>query len=225
MNKKYKKTYLSLLTHFEKETKNKKKAYCIHVPHIGKNYNNSREILLIGRALNGTEETNAKFIPESHNSKNVLEYNNKTQSTDWLKDYNKSSFFRICKKYLLKKGYSELDWFDNIIWSNLMKISPAKKGNPTDKEWEIQKEGCIELFKQEIILYSPKLILMLTDYEWAYDFIESLGINPEKTAITSRYKYIKGKYHYNNSTILIYERPERKNENNFVNSILKMYKQ
>ena len=225
ITKKYNKEFLTMLTNFEKIIGDKGKKYCIHVPHIGEKYFKTKELLLIGRAHNGIDlsDEEAIFVPEKHNSKNVFNHEIDDTSTSWLKDYKITScFFRICKKYLLKKGYDKSDWADNFVWSNIMKISPAKGGNPTDKEWKIQLEGCKKLFKQEIDYFSPKLVLMLTDFNWAYDFIKSLEINPDKTEITNRHKFIKGKYFYNDSTILVFERPEGKEEEKFVKKIIEM---
>ena len=162
-------------------------------------------------------------VKKDFESKNKTYEENIDKLIEMYKDYKITScFFRICKKYLLKKGYDKSDWADNFVWSNIMKISPAKGGNPTDKEWKIQLEGCKKLFKQEIDYFSPKLVLMLTDFNWAYDFIKSLEINPDKTEITNRHKFIKGKYFYNDSTILVFERPEGKEEEKFVKKIIEM---
>lgn len=218
----YRETLINGVISFCNQISSKKK-YCIHIPHQGNKYFKNKELLVIGRAQNGVSSNKATFTSKKflENSENIYYYLANNRSLDWMNEYNKSSFIRIIRNYLLQKNSTYEDWYNYFVWSNLMKVSPATKGNPTNKEWEIQKTFCMELFKKEIDFYKPKLILMMTDFNWAYDFLEFLKINPNATEITNRNKYIKGLYTYKQSQIMIFERPEGKNEEKYVNTIYK----
>lgn len=63
-------------------------------------------------------------------------------------------------------------WFENIIWTNLFKISPRLGGNPSAKLQKLQECICIKLLKEEIEFFRPTHILFLTGYDWFEPFLK-----------------------------------------------------
>jgi hypothetical protein len=68
-----------------------------------------------------------------------------------------------------------------LIWSNLYKVAPVKKGNPSTRLIRAQRDLCIRLLKEEVTTYAPRRILFLTGYSWAKPF---LSIIDKSSAIT-----------------------------------------
>jgi hypothetical protein len=97
-----------------------------------------------------------------------------------------------------------------FTWTNLMKIAPFVGGNPTESEFQYQVDICKKILKYEIDTLKPKnLIIMsgaITNYNnWAYDFIEELGLSPEYKISKN---LITGVYDYKKSRIITTIRPE-----------------
>jgi hypothetical protein len=223
VNKKIEDILVDLLKSYGKRVKRPNKKFALHVPHRGSSYDKTK-FLVIGRALNGANQS----LSENYMVKNahsIVSSRFRTASLDWLESFNRSPFFNVTKDVVtLKYNLDEKDWYEHFTWSNLMKISPAMKGNPTDREFSLQLEYCKKLFKLELDTLQPKNVLMLTDFEWAYDFIEGLGLDPDDTPISSRRKYIRGKYKYRKTNIIVFKRPERETRSLFVQAILKEIK-
>lgn len=218
MNEKYKLQLADLLKYYGKRVKRPGKKYAIHVPHVGSTFPKTR-LMLVGRALNGT------FAPVSENymSKNsgsIVDSRFQTASLDWLKDFRKSRFFDVTRNAMMSSyGLSEEEWFEHFTWSNLMKISPAIRGNPTDREYAIQLGHCLELFKMEIDILRPRNVLLLTDSDWSYEFLEYLKIDPEEAQVSRKYRFLRAKGIYKKSNILVFKRPEGENSEKFSKSI------
>ena len=148
--------------------------------------------------------------------------------------YSKSSFWRLIKKILEASGTSEKDnWYDDkeewnqqIAWSNLYKIAPRKKGNPSHKLMAENMREHIDIIKKEIELYRPGKILFVTDDGYYLEpesgkqasFISEFGL--KKVSESDRNEFVKMTGTFGNAKIVVSVRPERKNTSVMANEII-----
>lgn len=149
------------------------------------------ELMVVGRAVNGwdkgvlPEDLARDAVTECY-SHAVLNSVNGDGSCPmkWVIDYwgneggdyntKRSAFWRVIRAVLARLEMADLkedSWSSHLVWSNLYKIAPAEGGNPSNKLCEIQLAGCRELFKLELITYTPRRLLLLTGTEWAEPFL------------------------------------------------------
>lgn len=64
-------------------------------------------------------------------------------------------------------------WFENIVWSNLYKVSPHNEGNPSGDLQSQERKACIDLLKAEIEYFRPTHIFFATQRDhWFSYFTE-----------------------------------------------------
>jgi len=212
--------YFELLEEFEKAMSiNNNVDYSLIYPSIGLKFHETG-LVICGRATNGYyNEWKIKNIIKE--KKKIISMAKKDALNPWtteqIEDYvSTKPFFRITKKILInyykvpKESYA-----DYFAWSNLMKIAPSKGGNPNDKEYNAQIKLAKKIFKAEIDEYNPRNIVLMSgkitdDTNWAYDFIEELGLKPK---IKSSGKIIESVYNYKKTKIITMIRPEIKQKN------------
>lgn len=124
----------------------------------------------------------------------------------------------ISSYYNFNKGYDfGWNWSKKMVWSNLYKIAPIK-GNPNDQLKNAQFEFNAELFKKEIEEINPKFSIVLTNQKWFDPFQKYFELTNvferESEVITSVYKY-------NNTKIIVTNRPFQGNSDLYVEEILK----
>ena len=183
----------------------------------GKYYSsNSRRLLLIGRATNGwgsaeTVKSEASFIDE------VIKQTNESDGFAWIENQNgilripgntgyslsRSSFWNYARNiWMLLPGDVQNSpvWMDNIAWTNLYKLAPVAKGNPSRVMIEKQVSACVDILWEEIKLLNV---------------IES----EEKNHLSGRRKnqvYVEGTGVYNNIPVVVTCRPELRSKEKFV---------
>ncbi len=188
---------------------------CMTIASTYANINNTPKIMIVGRALNGwdtIQETNfedfyKKLVEEfrtNNENKNALNrLYNKAYKRNEKNKYNsaRSAFWRVVRQISEKH-------VDNIVWTNLYKVSPKKGGNPSEKLKEYQFIACKKLLDLEIEYYNPQVVIFITN-KWADKFIE----NP---IIIQNYrsdfvKYI-GYFGNKNNKFIVTVRPEGQKE-------------
>lgn len=174
---------------------------------VGEKYN-ELSLMICGRAPNGTDCSYNKAVLSKKYDEIINIIDREIKEMDWMQ-YTNSPFLNIAKSIVIEHyGKKEENWYQYIMWTNLMKISPSSGGNPNNNDWFIQKDDCMKLFKLEIDTFKPKNIIMMTGFDWAFEFIESLGIDPNITLDTKYDRIAVGKYIYNNSNVIVLKRPE-----------------
>ncbi len=222
----YEKIIEELLEDFSKPSNiSEKKTFSLLYPIIGEHYE-ATKLLVYGRATNGWEWCGMggwKLREIKTNNKRIIRDAKIMSSENWKRDEVKlqSAFWRLIINilnniYRIPDNNSILKHF---TWSNLMKIAPSKEGNPTNSEWRAQLPKCKELFKLEIDTLKPKVVLLITGFEWAFDFISNLDIDPNKSGYSDA-DFIKGVYEYNSSTIIVVDRPEFKIKDSVLQTII-----
>ncbi len=170
--------------------------YTLFYPVIGKDYNQNKNLLVVGQATNGWQPVFSlndvriklsNIVEESQNysaqegDKCPLEWINK----EWPnKDYSlfRSFFWNITYK-LVKQFYNKNDqnWNNMIAWSNLMKIAPSTGSNPSDFEIDSQINYASKLFVKELEDLQPKNVLVMTNLKkWAEPVLENAKIKFER---------------------------------------------
>ena len=147
-----------------------------------------------------------------------------------------SPFWRVAHRvWQSLSGFDCERWVDNIAWSNLYKIAPAKTGNPTVAMCKRQLTACQEILKHELEFYKPTHILVITGWRgWFCDDVYNfsnlfsncryIGSNSEDRAI-----YVEGVAQFalmdgTSVPAIITCRPEFRNEDLFVEQSLQAFR-
>lgn len=205
----------------------------------GKYYtSNSLRLLLVGRATNGwgsieTVQSETSFLNE------VCTQINESDGFSWIENQNKvlrikgntryslsrSSFWNYAKDIwmeLLGGVQNGPVWMNNIAWTNLYKLAPVEKGNPSAAMKEKQSSACVEILHEEIKLLNPTHILIMSGYDWFRPFegiFQNVIESEEKNHISGRQKnqvYVEGVGDYNDIPVVITCRPELRSKDKFV---------
>ncbi len=205
---------------------NKNKLYSLLFPVVGSKYKQGG-MMICGRSTNGWcwDDFKPWKLNQINNKNKIIHDSIKASQTEWSEhEFNKrSTFWKVARYHTLKTNneiIDDLHWSKHFVWSNLMKIAPAIRGNPTNMEFNSQVDICTDIIKYEIDFYSPKNLLFITDFDWSFDFISKLGFDPNKANYT---KYTRGNYHYNKKTnIIVTVRPEFKSLEKFNKDVEKL---
>lgn len=153
------------------------------------------ELMLVGRALNGgscraclddigTPAGRAAVVASAfHDAAGATK-----DPMQWVLDcwgargtlYNtrRSQFWRTAKSCVERLGLvgDPAAWPFVISWSDLYKVSPAKRGNPPATLMRAQRASCVQILRAEIDHWKPKRILFLTGINWARPFLAALPL-------------------------------------------------
>jgi len=83
------------------------------------------------------------------------------------------------KRFAEHSGYLEPHWPSTLAWTNLMRVSPQRGGNPPDWSYYAQLPHAAALLMREILILKPSVAVFLTGGNWFDPFakIESrLGL-------------------------------------------------
>ena len=148
--------------------------------------NESEGILFYGRANNSwitsSNNVNELFAEESEDC--IFALDNQMQ---WMEDVETESGYRPSSSALIRMirnvatEYHE-EWSSHVACSNIYKIAPWKGGNPSDSLCYTELDDCVKIMQAEISFLSPRVVVMLTGYNWAKDFLAPMngGQEPER---------------------------------------------
>lgn len=125
----------------------------------------------------------------------------------------------ICDYYNIDRN--SWDWSKKLVWSNLYKIAPDK-ANPDYDERNMQQPLSSDLVRKEIEEVHPKYCIVLTNDYWWEPFRETLRttILQKSSLLTEIVSYEK----YNQTEIIVTNRPRMGDSDLFVNQILQLIK-
>jgi hypothetical protein len=213
------------------------KDYSLFYPSCGSKDLKEIQFLIFGQATNGWTPTFKADNLRDGIFKEAIEFSNTTDEgeycpLDWInkrwssdKLYQKFFFnvmYKLANRYN-NRGNDDESWCKNVVWSNLMKISPAAGGNPYGEEWSCQFEGAKKLFTQEIEEIRPKFAIVLTNWDWAENFV----LNNEGFFIYEKHQgeFIQAQGTYKDSTkIIVTRRPPVGNNEQCVDEIIQLIK-
>jgi len=226
--KQFKDLYINLVDNIPKKLKN---DLCVFFPQIGKNYHeikDSQKILFIGKSVNSwiTNGLNIEKLFESNNEERIV---NRDDEIYWVErndnpDYNSnnSAFWRLIKS-VTKRYFKVDDWYKNIAWTNLYKVSSWKGGNPSAYLRKIQTKMCINILNKEIEYFNPKYIIFLTSY-WETFYLKSIGYNNKNNESIKWDKYKTYYQKYNGRIFILSQHPQGKKEEPHIKAISEILK-
>lgn len=155
------------------------------------------ELVIVGRSVNGWE--NPGWYPEEIYEQEVrLEITRRLFEESggdgshcpmsWVADAwyrpqgwnaKRSAFWRVIRYVIGRLRIANVDgeiWASHLAWTNLYKISPAYRGNPSSRLCHIQLELCKELLNLELKEFKPQRLLLLTGIGWARPFLDSWAL-------------------------------------------------
>lgn len=192
----------------------------------------NKGIFFVGRAVNGWLQKEEKTFD------NLIKYRMKFWQEPHQGKKTKSQFIRVAKNICLDiyraddNTKTNKEWYTNIAWSNLYKVAPEDKGNPSKELKEKYKNKCITIFEKEIEVLSPKIVVLLTGWTWAKPFLLHLN-NKEKldeSQILEKKIWDENKKYYAKAIkikdiiYILSEHPQGKLEDQHVKTILELIK-
>jgi hypothetical protein len=185
------------------------------------------KILFVGKCVNGCD----KKITLDLNIDELFKEIKNDEQLRWVEDNkikryntNKSAFWRLIKA-ISKTNLKEGEWYDNIAWTNLYKISPSKSGNPTAYWKKEQREKCKKILTKEIECFAPKYVIFLTS-GWESCFLEQIEkFNNKKWSEYKWNKYVTKYKEIDNRYFILSEHPQGKLEEPHVKAIVEILKE
>lgn len=223
--------YLELLDKLKASRyKNRTQSLCCFNAKKGSEYNNN--LMVVGRAVNGwCNEFKLCDLDTVSMVEQIFNQHDSTCPLQWVEDSwgrrdgystKSSAFWRVIKdiSQRLNKLESCTGWANKIVWSNLYKIAPSNKGNPSESLSNEQFSLCNELLFTEIKEYQPKVILFFAGLNWFNGFLnDSIYLEKgEDSALVEAH----GSLDIDNKKIIIIvaKHPQGKPEANMVNEIM-----
>lgn len=246
--------YKKLYDMFSKKESLSNLSYFVAVK--GERYdNNKTKLMLIGRAPNGWEKFDSIKDGNAFAERVEQEFQSTGRCTKdpqagknhgWIENRNgvlysgnycvsSSPFWRYSKEIWEKLQPSDSSsdgpvWMENIVWSNLYKISPAAGGNPDNNLMDLQRRACIEILEKEIAACEPTHILIMSGYDWFKPFIsvfQNTQENREKNVARGKDKnnvFVEGYATYKGAKVVIACRPDFREKKDYVAAVLDCFR-
>lgn len=212
----------------------KEQTQCVFCMQWGEDFpkQKGKGVLFVGRAVNGWTERgslDSLFYSEIESERAFA----KNDQMSWVENqwqdssiYNTagSAFWRIIKKSCVTY-YSP--WYSKIAWTNLCKLSPLT-GNPSNAFFNRQFDSSSKIFEKEIEILSPGLVVLVTGMNWADCYLSYLNGNEFPIAIKEDTFEEKNKvilYQIKGVIFALFERPEGKREDGFINKLKELIEQ
>ena len=207
-------------------------------PMVGRLYEPGKGVMVIGRATNGWPTQLNLRDHYHHPGKAVTEARQlaKTDQMDWAKAWwtgNRPTFAPATAKYPIRKsafwqvsrelvaahdGVTTDEWPLHLAWSNLYKIAPAEKGNPTGGEMGRQEAlGAVELLRRELECLRPAIAVMMVGWDWLLPFAKELDIARVAGDI------VVGSGEFGGTRMIVTARPEGRKRDGFVSSAVREF--
>ena len=172
------------------QAKRQRNNLCAFWPLIGTEFRPSEGILAVGRAVNGWRSGSFLIedlrLPEKRHD--VLDRASGYRGDlGWVAEregdsgYNtrRSQFWMVLKEVVARRTGQPLSssWSQQLAWTNLYKVAPSQKGNPTLGLRRVQREPGSELLRHEITTLKPRAVVFLTGLGWARHFLDLLDVD------------------------------------------------
>lgn len=154
---------------------------------------------------------NYKLLPKSEQVFGKRCYNRKGESFFWSLIYKTVNDF-------LEVPRNSFEWANKVVWSNLYKINDESKGNPKSSVRKAHFDSALKLVKLELDEIQPKYCIVATNEPWWKPFGEYL--NTDHLEFDKEFSpEIQSVQKYNETLILVCERPFRGDAESHVNKI------
>lgn len=124
-------------------------------------------LLYVGKAERASNEPNVSPYRDGFDENPTLEYCRKG-TRDFLDEIRagtyKSAFWRFARQLgQAAAGQEKVDDLQNVVWTNICKLTDLHRGNPSGKLLAVQTELAIETLQEEIRAYDPHFVIFLSD--------------------------------------------------------------
>ncbi len=188
-------------------------------------------ILFVGRAINGSNQR-GKYLDQLEVAIQPQNCNNlKWVEEDMQKkgsNCRRSAFWRVIRG-VAKEIYGD-SWFEHVAWSDLYKVAPSKGGNPNKRLKGLQKGKCQEILAQEIMMLSPRIVILFVG-NWIDNFLFLLNSHQPTKSIANTVVWGHGRkstreykvkvYYIDRCVFILTEHPQGKNEANHITALVK----
>lgn len=151
---------------------------CFHWPMRAPSY--SGRLLVVGQALNEwmVDGPTCSLVDPSRRKAVLAKTRATSESASawswmWPEPWSRP-FWRLVRGVM---RHQDLD-LDEIAWSNLAKVAPARGGNPWGKLLDAQHEIGGELLRREVRELDPDLVLVLSGRRYLEPFLRGAGLSP-----------------------------------------------
>jgi hypothetical protein len=206
-----------------------KQKYCLFYPMIGKNYYDTRELIVYGQCVTDWKPT-FKLTQKTKEIEAIVkkaqEYATVSRGCplDWVNKYwikqnlYRSFFWNITYKLVMERyGRTEDDWNHIITYSNLVKIAPVTDDTMSHEVFQAQIFNSAHLFKEELSILQPKNVLLITNlHNWAEPVLRTAGI---KFEVHSGDGYVEATSAYRGSRIIVAKKPFTADHRKFLDEV------
>ncbi len=167
------------------------RVWTVFWPMIGHGYD--RELLIVGRALNGgsvrwdaNEQVSVEEIATLAAAARHASEGDGSDPMDWITRFDgnrtsystrSSAFWRVARRVRNGLLGESDDWPSALAWTNLVKVAPWGHGNPGGKALDIQRELGPALLGREIAELKPRRILVMAGRWWFEPFAAALDLS------------------------------------------------
>ncbi len=157
------------------------KEYCTFCAQWGRMYQKGG-MLFVGRAVNDWKTTcrDVELLFKEGDENQIFAREDQMRWVEnKVKDKNKkvcsdSAFLRVVRAVSQRILGIGDGWYDHIAYSNLYKLAPDCS-NPSNSLCLKQENICYRIFRAEIEILQPKVVVMLAGAEWYNDFLYNLN--------------------------------------------------
>lgn len=156
----------------------------------GSRWLSSRELMVCGRAVNGSEESHeispADLHTEEARKRRVQRLEDtmtEQQDLDWVTECwdkpigkyytRRSAFWRVTRRVanqICAAPFDDGAWSSYLAWTNLFHVAPLKTGNPGKPLRDLEQNACLRLLEYDVMRFGPRRLLVLAGHDWASPF-------------------------------------------------------
>ena len=192
--------------------------------------------MVVGRAMNGWEETEFTSRDINDGCEAVMGMCKKSfvDTTDcplsWVEEgwgegdkgeyrTSKSAFWRMARRLAEHYVHCGEGWSSHLCGSNLMRVSPACRGNPPEWSYDAQLPYAAKLLAAEVEAVKPSVLLIFAGEDWFDPFAEEL--DPKvKLSNTHGFRYITAQGSFAGYSLVVAPHPMGKKEDVLMDEIV-----
>jgi len=135
---------------------------------------------------------------------------------------SRSQFWQTACRLATHHGYREQDWPSSIVWTNLMRVSPARGGNPPDWSYSAQLGPAAKLLDYELRDLRPGVAVLLTGPEWYRPFRERTGLFRLREVHLEHVHYVG---QHGPTRMIVCDHPQRRSPDRIMREIVQHWPQ
>ena len=170
----------------------------LFVAHQGLHYR--RRLMFVGRATNGWDHPWTPFrafslatvrrivaralewtVPDNKARRYCpMSWIQQRWGKNGMRSLKKSAFLRLARELVIEleslpESQVDVAWQSSLVWSNLYKVAPATRGNPSVRLCDLQLRWCVQVLREEVEHWRPQFLVLATGLDWADDFIRAIA--------------------------------------------------